>query len=107
MDVRDMKGNPGIWEELSWEDLSSKEKELWSLLGWQQDKWDENEAPASSDKAWKDLNYQEQSQRWVLDLPRISGTILRINNDDRGFAEPGLLPYHSRQSFRPRARRST
>jgi len=36
--VRDMRGNPGIWEKLSWADLSSKEKELWTLLGWQADK---------------------------------------------------------------------
>lgn len=61
MDVRDMKGNPGIWETLSWADLSSKEKELWSVLGWQQDKWDGNAAPPSADKVWSDLNYQEQS----------------------------------------------
>jgi hypothetical protein len=26
MQVRDMKGNPSIWEELSWSDLSSREK---------------------------------------------------------------------------------
>lgn len=42
MDVRDMQGNPGIWEELSWADLSSREKELWTILGWRQDKWDGN-----------------------------------------------------------------
>ena len=56
-----MKGNPGIWEKLLWEDLSSKEKELWMLLGWQQYQWDSNEAPPSTNKAWKELNYQEQS----------------------------------------------
>lgn len=61
MQVRDMKGNPGIWEKLSWADLNSKEKELWTLLGWQADKWDRNEAPASTSKLWKDLNYQEQN----------------------------------------------
>ena len=61
MYVRHMKGNPGIWEELSWADLSSKEKELWTLLGWQQDKWDGNDAPSSADKDWNDLNQQEQS----------------------------------------------
>ena len=61
MDVRDMKGNPGIWEKLLWEDLSSKEKELWMLLGWEQGQWDRNEAPPSANKAWNDLNYQEQS----------------------------------------------
>lgn len=61
MNVRDMKGNPGIWEKLSWADLSSEEKELWTILGWRHDTWDRNEAPASTDKVWKDLNYQEQS----------------------------------------------
>jgi hypothetical protein len=61
MEVRDMKGNPGIWEKLSWAELSSKEQELWTLLGWQADKWDRNEAAASTNKLWKDLNYQEQN----------------------------------------------
>ena len=61
MEVRDMKGNPGIWEKLSWDDLTSKEKELWMLLGWQQAQWDGNDPPPSANKAWKDLNYQEQS----------------------------------------------
>jgi hypothetical protein len=60
MNVRDMKGNPGIWERLSWSDLSNDEKELWTLLGWRQDKWDRNEAPASADKVWKDLSFQEK-----------------------------------------------
>ena len=60
MDVRDMKGNPGIWEELSWADLSIKEKEHWTLLGWRQDKWDGNKAPSSADKDWNELNPQEQ-----------------------------------------------
>jgi hypothetical protein len=60
MDVRDMNGNPGIWERLSWADLSGRERELWTVLGWSQDKWDRNEAPASADKAWKDLTLQEQ-----------------------------------------------
>ena len=61
MDVRDMKGDPGIWEKLKWADMSSKEQELWTLLGWQPDKWDKNEAPASTNKAWKDLTSQEQN----------------------------------------------
>ncbi len=60
MEVRDMKGNPGIWEKLLWADLSSKEKELWTLLGWRQEEWDRNEAPPSAAKEWKDLNYKEQ-----------------------------------------------
>jgi hypothetical protein len=60
MDVRDMQGNPGIWEKLKWKDMSVKEKEYWTLLGWQQDKWDRNEAPPSADKVWSDLTAQEQ-----------------------------------------------
>jgi hypothetical protein len=60
MQVRDMQGNPGIWEELSWADLSTREKELWAILGWQEYKWDGNQAPASSDKAWSELNGPEQ-----------------------------------------------
>jgi hypothetical protein len=60
MQVRDMQGNPGIWEELSWADLSSREKELWAILGWQQDRWDGNQAPSSSDKDWSELNGPEQ-----------------------------------------------
>lgn len=66
MSVRDMKGNPGIWEKLSWAELSSKEKELWTLLGWEQYKWDGNEAPASADKVWEALSYQEQSAATLL-----------------------------------------
>lgn len=60
MDVRDMQGNPAIWERLWWSDLSCKEKELWTLLGWHQDLWDRNEAPPSADKAWNDLDSLEQ-----------------------------------------------
>lgn len=61
MNVRDMKGNPGIWEKLSWADLSSTEKELWTNLGWREERWDGNEAPASTSKEWKALTFREQS----------------------------------------------
>lgn len=61
MDVRDMKGDPGIWEKLSWADLSDREQELWAVLGWQQRTWDRNEAPASTNKVWKDLTFREQN----------------------------------------------
>lgn len=60
MDVRYMKGDPSMWERLAWEELSTKEKELWTLLGWQADTWNRNEAPPSTSKFWKDLNFQEQ-----------------------------------------------
>ena len=66
MSVRDMKGDPGIWEKLSWGDLNGEEKELWTVLGWREDRWDRNEAPASADKAWRDLTYQEQSAAMSL-----------------------------------------
>ncbi|MFN7221991.1 MAG: hypothetical protein ACK5UX_15300 [Burkholderiales bacterium] len=60
MQVRDMKGNPSIWEELSWYDLSSREKELWGMLGWSESAWDGNRAPPSSDKEWSALSTPEQ-----------------------------------------------
>jgi len=60
MAVRDMKGNPGIWEKLSWADMSSEEQGYWTELGWREDKWDRNEAPPSAAKEWKDLSYVEQ-----------------------------------------------
>lgn len=61
MSVREMKGDPRVWERLSWADMSGEERELWTVLGWRQDKWDENDAPESADKAWRDLTSQEQS----------------------------------------------
>ncbi|HOW55213.1 MAG TPA: hypothetical protein PLR60_11240 [Syntrophorhabdaceae bacterium] len=61
MSVRDMKGDPRVWEKLSWADMSGEEKELWGILGWRQDRWDDNDAPESADKAWRDLTSQEQS----------------------------------------------
>lgn len=66
MDIRDMNGDPRIWEGLYWEDMSAKEQELWTLLGWQQDRWNRNEAPESTNKAWNDLTYREQSAAMKL-----------------------------------------
>lgn len=60
MGVRDMHGNPHIWEQLAWDDMSGTEQQLWSALGWNQDRWDSNDAPASADKEWSELSQQEQ-----------------------------------------------
>jgi len=60
MGVRDMQGNPGIWEQLGWDDMNALEQQLWSALGWNQDRWDSNNAPASADKEWNELSHQEQ-----------------------------------------------
>lgn len=61
MDVRDMNGDPGVWEKLSWDDMSAKEQELWAVLGWSKTMWNKNQAPASTDKNWRDLTAQEQA----------------------------------------------
>lgn len=50
MEVRNMNGNPGIWEKLTWEDMNSREQELWSKIGWCRETWNRNEAPESVDK---------------------------------------------------------
>lgn len=61
MDVRDMKGDPSMWERLSWADLSPRERELWTVLGWREAKWDRNDPPPSARKEWKDLSFDEQN----------------------------------------------
>lgn len=61
MSVRDMQGNPGIWEQFTWEDMSSEEQELWSALGWRQYLWNRNDPPPSADKSWSDLTSTEQN----------------------------------------------
>jgi len=60
MGVRDMQGNPGIWEQLGWDDMNGTEQQLWSALGWNQERWDSNNAPPSADKEWSELSQQEQ-----------------------------------------------
>lgn len=60
MSVRDMQGDPTGWEELVWEDMNATEQQLWSALGWNQDRWDDNNAPASTNKEWSELSQQEQ-----------------------------------------------
>ncbi len=61
MSVRDMKGNPGMWEKLGWSDMSREEQGLWAVLGWSQSGWDRNSPPESADKYWDNLTPQEQS----------------------------------------------
>lgn len=61
MSVRSMNGNPHIWEQLAWDDMSGTEQALWTALGWQAARWDSNDAPASADKEWSDLTAQEQN----------------------------------------------
>ena len=60
MNVRNIQENPHIWEQLGWEDMNATEQQLWSALGWNQDRWDNNDAPSSTDKEWHELNQQEQ-----------------------------------------------
>ena len=66
MGVRDTKGNPRIWEQLSWANMSSEEQAHWAVLGWQQHRWDKNDAPASADKEWRELTPQEQGAALAL-----------------------------------------
>ncbi len=59
MSVRQMNGNPGIWEKLSWGDMSDDEQEAWSALGWHEERWDNNDPPESADKEWSELSHKE------------------------------------------------
>jgi hypothetical protein len=61
MTVRNMQDNPHIWEQLGWDDMSGTEQALWTALGWQANRWDNNDAPASADKEWSELTPTEQN----------------------------------------------
>lgn len=61
MSVRDMKGDPGIWERLSWGDMSGREQELWGELGWTAAMWDRNEPPESTNTEWRFLSSKQKS----------------------------------------------
>ena len=62
-DIRSVDGDPnGTWEDVSWEDLNSDEQELWGVLGWDADSWEEEtDAPESDDTDWAELSSEEQS----------------------------------------------
>lgn len=67
MSVRNMNGDPSIWETLGWADLSSQEKEMWTALGWSQQVWDTQEnVPATAAMEWKNLNDSQQSAAEAL-----------------------------------------
>lgn len=62
-DVRKPKGDVDeFWDEFYWEDMSKAEQQLWSVLGWTQDSWDDDEGEVPSDeKDWEELSSAEQS----------------------------------------------
>jgi len=60
MSIRDTQSNPRIWEKLTWSDMTTEEQGYWAVLGWQQARWDNNDAPPSADKEWCELTMQEQ-----------------------------------------------
>jgi hypothetical protein len=67
-DVRIPEGDVDeFWDEFYWEDLSSEEQNLWSVLGWTKAEWDDDEGEVpSDDKDWEELSDNEQSALIVL-----------------------------------------
>ena len=61
-DIRDVQGDPnGVWDDLSWTDLSSAEQDLWGKLGWNESNWEgETDPPASSENYWEDLDSNDR-----------------------------------------------
>ncbi len=51
-----------FWNSLDWNNMSSDEQILWTVLGWDAKKWHGNKAqePASENKNWADLSKIEQ-----------------------------------------------
>lgn len=62
MSIRKMNGDPSMWEELYWKDLSEEERKCWTDLGWKEKTWDnEVNIPESVEKDWKDLSEKESA----------------------------------------------
>ncbi|TAD79609.1 MAG: hypothetical protein EA001_03960 [Oscillatoriales cyanobacterium] len=60
--VRSVDGDPnGAWEDVSWADMSSEEQELWGIVGWDADSWEEEtDPPEADDSDWGDLGSEVQ-----------------------------------------------
>ncbi|CAN1212667.1 hypothetical protein TUMEXPCC7403_20850 [Tumidithrix helvetica PCC 7403] len=61
--IREVEGNPGdTWDDMSWIDMSEAEQELWGILGWDEDSWEEEtDPPESDDLYWEDLSSSQRS----------------------------------------------
>lgn len=71
MAVRNMNGDPSVWEGLYWADLSEEEQGFWETLGWTAQVWDsQKNVPASASKAWDTLNISEQKAAAGLGFTR-------------------------------------
>lgn len=62
MAIREVEGEPSdVWDDLSWEDMNSSEQKLWSILGWDEDSWEEEtDPPESDDTYWEDLTAKQR-----------------------------------------------
>jgi hypothetical protein len=60
--IREVDRNPSnTWDEESWINMSQEEQELWGILGWDEDSWEEEtDPPKSSDLYWDDLTNSER-----------------------------------------------
>jgi len=48
------------WSNLDWSQLSTRQRNLWAQLGWNEPRWDEDHAPASDNKDWFELSLSER-----------------------------------------------
>ena len=60
--VRVPPGDPTeFWDEFGWNEMTKAEQELWGVLGWTEESWEEEaKQPASEDKYWNQLTEEEQ-----------------------------------------------
>ena len=50
-----------FWDAQGWEDMSKAEQDLWGVLGWTEEAWNEEaKPPASEDKYWNQLSDEER-----------------------------------------------
>jgi hypothetical protein len=66
-DVRKPTGDVDeFWDEFDWDDLSPGEQELFGVLGWDQEGWDDDGEVPADDKDWEELSPKEQAALTAL-----------------------------------------
>jgi hypothetical protein len=53
-------GNVCQWNRVGWNEMTLSERQAWMSLGWTLQRWESNNAPASSSKDWNELTPSEQ-----------------------------------------------
>jgi len=78
------------WSNLDWSQLSTRQRNLWAQLGWNEPRWDEDHAPTSDNKDWSELSPNERhaasqlgfnASSWELSCAPEGGTVRSVKKN--------------------------